>query len=62
MIIVSCFAGCGKNYAINSLRNTGMNVISIEKDYTFKKSEYVNNVKNYIKQNIDKLSIFFSFY
>lgn len=60
-LIVSCFAGVGKNYAINQLSNMGFKVYSIEKERDF----YTNICKtgydytNYINKLSKSVDILF---
>lgn len=48
-LIVSCFAGIGKNYAIKYYRDKGYRVNSIEKTRDFNKQQFVNMINTLSK-------------
>lgn len=51
-LIISCFAGVGKKYAMDYLNRSGINYASIEKlDKTFDKSKLVENIQKACKGN-----------
>lgn len=61
-LIISCFAGVGKNYAINQLSNMGFKVYSIEKERDFYNTicktgyDYTNYI-NKLSKSVDILFI-----
>lgn len=44
-LIISCFAGVGKNYAIKYLKDKGYKINTIEKYKNFDKSKFSQNIK-----------------